>query len=169
MILLNLREKKYFYSTRLLGRIYSVEPRMTCVRHFNMKQNLKLSLLALCFLSLSGCNILELVRGFVGVYEGRNRDGQPCEVQVSFLDIPSGLCRWATVSLSTNETTDIKRFCLGSTETYQPTRFFITQGSPQLPQQALIENNTVIDFQNQNIRAVTFLDKKKTCRRLERK
>lgn len=134
-----------------------------------MKQKIKLGLLSLCFLALTGCNILEIVQSFVGVYEGRDNNGRPCEVRVSFLDIPSGMCRWTTVSQSTKELTDIKRFCLGTTDTYQPTQYHITQGPPHSPQQVMIEKNTVIDFQNEKIRAVTFLDSKLTCRRLERK
>lgn len=135
-----------------------------------MKQKLNRSLLCLFLLCLSGCNILEMVRNSTGVYSGKNHNGKNCEVQVSLLELPSGLCRWATVALSTDGSTlQMKRFCLGTTESYQPTQFLVMQGSPQNPQRVSIEQSTVIDFHNQKIRAVTFLDSKQTCRRLERK
>ena len=134
-----------------------------------MIQKWTISLLVLCFLSLSGCNILEMMQKSVGVYSGKNRSGKNCEVQVKLLELPSGLCRWATVSLSTDGSpTQVKRFCLGTTESYQPTHFSVLQGTPQNPLQVSIEKDTVIDFQNQKIRALTFIDSKQTCRRLER-
>ena len=135
-----------------------------------MRHILPIFILSLCSLALTSCKILEEIQNSAGTYEGKTLAGKDCKVEIRVLMTPAGLCRWVSVSLSTEETLvgheETKRFCVGTSNAYSPTEFKITQGDESSLQQVKIQDDLLVDVQNQRPRAVLFLDSKNSCQQL---
>lgn len=166
--LIQLVRIKKILRTRLLGRIYTVGLHKTMLSHFIMKQNLKMLLLGLCVLGLSGCNFLEFVKQAAGVYSGKNSQGLSCEVRVDLLDVPSGLCQWVSVRLKSQDKEQVKGFCVGRLPTYQPTQLILLQGDLQNPKLMTIDRTTRLTLRDYNIKAIRFTDSDMNCSNLQR-
>lgn len=138
-----------------------------------MRHLLPIIILSFCLVSLTGCDLLEVIRKSAGTYEGKTANGLACKIEIRTLFTPTGLCRWVGIILTTEETLvgheESKRFCVGTSEMYAPTEFKITKGDSNHPQQINIQDEMLIDIKDQRPSAVLFLDSKSSCQQLELK
>lgn len=138
-----------------------------------MRQKISLSILGLSLLLLTGCNFLEAIKEYSGVYVGQSEDGVPCQAEIRMLPPITGVCQWVTISIFRNEDSNrnlsLKKYCVTNNAAFNSVNYSITQGDQTNPQQIVVEKELQIDIQNLRLRSLIFLDKNISCRRLELK